>query len=192
MRTHGFRSHVLLVLAGAAGLVISLSWPWYDRAPAPQPDRVADIGDINGPLYGLFHAMRRWVSDASGLSGWHALGPVATAMAALAAVAALSALATSLPALQGIVRDVLRWSAFAVVALVAWRLFDPPGANGVWELRHGALVGAAAALVLVCGALPVASAPRRQRTVTPAYVPPPPPVPVYDTSSSSAPPGSAP
>ena len=54
MRTLGFRTHVMLALAAAAGLVLSLGRPWYAAAPAKHPDKVADIGDINGPLTGFF------------------------------------------------------------------------------------------------------------------------------------------
>jgi hypothetical protein len=192
MRTHGFRTHVLLVLAGAAVLVASLSRPWYARAPKPKPDHTQNIGDVNGPLNGLFHAMVRWVSDSHGVTGWHALGPVGTAIAGLGALAALSALGATTPAVQSVSQDVLRWSAFAVAGLVAWRVFDPPHANDVWELRHGALVAAFAAIMLFAGAMPVASAPRRRRTVTPAYAAPTPPPAVVDTTGSVAPPPGGP
>jgi hypothetical protein len=193
MRTHGFRSHVLFVLAGAAVLVASLSRPWYARAPKPSPaGTTEDIGDVNGPLYGLFHGLQRWVSDSHGSTGWHALGTCAELLAALAGIAALCALCVAVGSLQGLGRDPLRWAALAVAGIVAWRLVDPPGANAAWELRHGALVAAGGALMLLAGALPVAAAPRRARTTTPSYVPPPPPppLPVYDTSGSVAPPGS--
>jgi hypothetical protein len=192
VRTHGFKSHVLLVLAGAAVLLGSLSRPWYARAPRPVPvDQGQDIGDVNGPLNGLFHGMERWVTDSTGLTGWHALGGVGTAIAGLAGLAALCALGAG-AAGANLLRDALRWSAFGVVALVAWRVLDPPGPNDVWELRHGALVAAFAAAMLFAGAMPVADAPRRRRTTTPVYTPPPPPVApaVVDTSASSAPPGS--
>jgi hypothetical protein len=192
MRTHGFRTHVLLVLAGAAVLIGSLSRPWYARAPLPVPtDQTEDIGDVNGPLYGFFHGVERWAINPDGTTGWHALGTVGTAMAGLAMLAALCALGTSTPSLQAVLRDPLRWSAMAVAALVAWRVFDPPGSNDVWELRHGAFVGAFAAAMLFAGAMPVAAAPRRRKVATPVYTPPPPPVApvVVDTTGSSAPPG---
>jgi hypothetical protein len=192
MRTHGFRTHVLLVLAGAAVLVASLARPWYARAPKPVPEQTQDIGDVNGPLYGLFHGMQRWVTDSHGSTGWDALGPWATLLAALAGIAALGALCVAVPSLQGLGRDPLRYCALAAAGIVAWRLVDPPGRNVVWELRHGALVAAGGALMLLAGALPVAAAPRRARRTTPSYVapPPPPPAPVYDTSASVGPPGS--
>jgi hypothetical protein len=191
MRTHGFRTHVLLVLAGAAVVVASLARPWYARAPKPVPEQTQDIGDVNGPLYGLFHGMQRWVTDSHGSTGWESIGPWATLLAAMAGIAAVSALCVATGSLQGLGRDPLRWCALTVAGVVAWRLVDPPGANEVWELRHGALVAAGGALVLLSGALPVAAAPSRTRKVTPTYVPPPPPepLPVYDTSASVAPPG---
>jgi hypothetical protein len=154
MRTHGFRTHVLLVVAGAVGLLASLSRPWYARAPSPRTD---------DPLFGLFHGLQRWVSDSQGVTGSSALGSWATALALLACVSALAGLCATVPSLQGLARDPLRYAALAAAAIVAWRLVDPPHANAAWELRHGALIAAASVLVMVCGALPVANAPRRRR-----------------------------
>jgi hypothetical protein len=175
MRTQGFRTHVLLVLVGAAGVVLSLSRLWYARTPKPVKQADLDIGDVNGPLYGLFHGLQRWVTGTNGDTGWHALGPLASVIAGLAALTAVSALASTLPATQGVVRDPLRYGALALVAIIGWKLVDPPGPNELWELRHGALLGAGAALVLISGAMPVAAAPHRMRTHAPSYMPPPPP-----------------
>src|SRR3954454_24247553 len=61
MRTLGFRTHVLLVLAGAVGVLASLDRPWYGPAPKPLPDN-GDSFDVHGPLYGLIDAIQRWVS----------------------------------------------------------------------------------------------------------------------------------
>ena len=50
MRTLGFRTHVLLAIAGAIGVMYSLSRPWYAAAPPPPKEDDAGIGDIHGPL----------------------------------------------------------------------------------------------------------------------------------------------
>ncbi len=55
MRTLGFRTHVLLAIAGAIGVIYSLSRPWYASAPPPPKEDDAGIGDIHGPL----NAVRR-------------------------------------------------------------------------------------------------------------------------------------
>ena len=187
MRTQGFRTHVLLVLAGVVAVLGSLQRPWYGQAPPPAPEQAAHIGDVNGPLEGFFQGIRRWVSDPSGVTGWDALGTVGQVIAALAVVAALAALGCMAGEIQRFVSEPLRYAAVAVLALVAWKLVDPPGANTAWELRHGALIGAGGAIVLAVCAQSVASAPRRKRVVTPRYVAPPPP-PAYEPPRNSTPP----
>ncbi len=81
----------------------------------------------------------------------------------------------------------LRYASLALAAVVVWRLVDPPGPNQAWELRSGALIALAAALVLTVCAQGVASAPSRRRVVTTRYVAPPPP-PAYDPVGSTSPP----
>jgi hypothetical protein len=185
MRTLGFRTHLVLVLAGAAGLVLSLTRPWY--AAAPVVDKGAGAEDLNGPLYGLFDGMKRWVSDPSGIHGSQALGHWALAIVALAAVATAGALLCLTP-VQSFGRDLLRYGSLAAAAVTLWKLVDSPGPNDVLELRYGAIVGGAFALVLLTCGLAVANAPLRRRVVTPRYQAPPPPV-WNDTAGSTAPPG---
>jgi hypothetical protein len=175
MRTLGFRTHVLLVVAGAMGVLVSLSRVWYDRAPAPAPGTAASIGEVTGPLEGLYHGLQRWATATGGMSGWTALGDSGTALAAFSVVAALGAAACAAPALQGVGRELLRYAALAVFAIAAWRLVDPPGSNATVELRHGALAGAACALMLFTSSMGLANAPLRRRAVAPRYVAPPPP-----------------
>jgi hypothetical protein len=186
MRTLGFRTHVLLALAAAAGLVLSLGRPWYGSPPGKHADKIASIGDINGPLTGFFDGLKRWATSSDGTSGWQALNHWALGLAAMAGVAALGALLLLLPALQMLGRDLLRYGALAAFGIAVWRLVDPPGSNGSFELRHGALAGTAFALILlVCGSA-AASAPLRRRTPQRKFVPPPPP-PAW---GSTGPPGS--
>jgi hypothetical protein len=180
MRTHGFRTHILLVVTGAVAVLAGLSRPWYGRAPKPPTGDVA-IGQVNGPLNGLFEALRRWVTDPSGRTGYHALDTVGEVLGALAVFCAVAALGAMVPAIQRVVAGPLRYAGIAVAGIVAWRLVDPPGPNAVWELRHGALISLAGALVCGICAQTVGSAPSRKRTVTPRYVPPPPP-PAYEPS----------
>jgi hypothetical protein len=185
MRTLGFRTHVILALAAAAGLVLSLSRPWYALAPPKQVEETADIGDINGPLTGFLESLKRWASSPDGTTGWDSLDHWGMALAAMAGVAALGVLMLLVPFLQQLGRDFVRYASFAAMAIAAWKLIDPPGSNAAYELRNGALAAAGFAVMLfTCGSA-AASAPLRRRVPPHSFVPPPPP-PVF---GSSGPPG---
>jgi hypothetical protein len=180
MRTHGFRTHILLVLVGALGAVASLSRPWYGPQPAPSPDNSAAFDQVHGPLYDVLHGARRWVTDSSGTTGWDSLGISGSLLAGIGLIVALAALASILPAVQGIVRDPLRYGAFAMFALCLWRLVDTPGPNDRLELRSGALMAALGSLVAWISAQAVVNAPSRRRAPARTYTPPPPPAYEFD------------
>src|SRR5690348_3781039 len=176
MRTLGFRTHVLLALAAAAGLVLSLGHPWYGPAPKKLPDNgPVPIGDINGPLNGFFDGVKRWLTNSDGTTGWHALDHWAQGIGAMAGVAAIGALMLCSPAMQQLGRDLLRYASLAAFGIVLWKLLDAPGANSTVELRNGALAGAAFALLLLVFGSAAASAPLRRRVPDRKFVPPPPP-----------------
>src|SRR4051794_29833724 len=128
MRTLGFRTHILLVLAGAAGVVASLGRPWYGPAPAPLPDNTDDF-DVHGPLQELLDAMRRWVTEAGGTTGWHALGASGAVIAGLSVAAALCALGCLLPPVQTLVNVPLRYLSFAAFGVTLWRRLRAPAAH---------------------------------------------------------------
>jgi hypothetical protein len=180
MRTLGFRTHVLLAIAGAIGVLFSLTRPWYGAAPPPKEDD-AGIGDIHGPLNQFFDGLKRWSSGNEGVTGWQALdhwGQMVAAMAGAAVVGALICLAV--PALQVLGRDLARYGALAALAIVAWKLVDPPGDNAVWELRIGALLGGVFVVVLFTCASGVANAPLRRKTAQRSTYQAPPPPPAYE------------
>jgi hypothetical protein len=189
MRTLGFRTHVLLAMAAAAGLVASLSRPWFAPVPAAAQSGDDGIGDIHGPLSSFFEGVERWATEATGTTAWAGLDHVGIAMAAMAGLAGLGAFAAMAPRVQAVGREALRYGSLVAVAIVAWKLVDPPGSNAAMELRYGAFVGLGSALILVsCGAevcnSPLLRAKRKRAVYT---VPPPPPA--YESASSSAPPG---
>jgi hypothetical protein len=163
MRTLGFRTHVLLALAAAVGVVAALGRPWYAPAPPPVPEEVDTIGDLTGPIDSLTQAWGRWVGETAGTTGWDALGSWGLALAAVSALAAAGALGCLLPAVQGVAREAVRYGGFACFALAAWRLVDTPGPNEALELRYGAFVAAAAALVVFTSGSAVAAAPIQRR-----------------------------
>jgi hypothetical protein len=159
MRTLGFRTHVLLSMAAAFGVIASLDRPWY--APPPVAQETADpaIGTLHGPVERLADAVSRWFAESAGATGWTALGDWGVALAALAAIAALGAAGCLVPATQGVAREALRYGGLACLALAAWKLLDSPGPNTALELRHGAFVAVGAALLAFTSASAVAAAP---------------------------------
>jgi hypothetical protein len=180
MRTLGFRTHVLLAIAGAIGVLYSLTRPWYAAAPPPPKEDDAGIGDIHGPLNQFFDGAKRWASGGEGMSGRQALDHWAQMIAAMAAVAVVGALlCLALPRAQVLGRDLTRYGSLAALAIVAWKLVDPPGDNGAWELRVGALLGGLFAIVLFTCASGVANAPLRRKLPQRVYSPPPSP-PAYE------------
>lgn len=188
MRTLGFRSNVLIVVAAAVGLLGALGLPWYAPAPAPQPGG-DDIGNLDGPLQALFTGIVRDLGEHTGTRGWDALGTWGTALAGGGLLCAVLAAACTSPALQPLVRDTLRYISLAVAAVALWKLIDSPGPNDVLELRYGAVIGAGSAVVLASCAQAVANAPLRRRVPPPVYTPVAPPVTAWGDGSSAPPPG---
>ena len=181
MRTLGFRTHLLLAIAGAIGVLYSLARPWY--APtAPVSAETADIGDINGPLNAFFDGVKRWATAGDGATGWQALDHWGQMIGAMAACAVLGAILCTVPQVQLLGRDLARYGALAALAIVAWKLVDPPGANEARELRSGALMAGVFAIVLFTCASSVASAPLRRKIPQRTYQAPPPP-PAYGSSA---------
>jgi hypothetical protein len=175
MRTLGFRTHVMLVVAGAIGVLAALGRPWYAAAPPP-PTEDTELFEVHGPLHATLDAMRRWITEAGGLTGWDALGSSASLLAGAAGLAAVCAVGNVLPATQLLVREPLRYLGLVTLGVAAWRLVDSPGPNGELELRLGALGGFVCAAMLCICAQGVANAPNRRRIAPPTYTPPPPPV----------------
>ena len=188
MRTLGLRTHALLAVAAAVGVIAALARPWYAAAPAAEAG--ADgVGSIQGPVDSLASGMERWISQSAGTSGWDALGVWGTVIAALAAATALGALGCLVPALQGLSRELLRYCALACAGVVIWKLVDTPGPNAELELRFGAFVAAAAALIAFSSGSTVAATPLRHRRTAPAAYTAPPVPPRYEAAGSAPPPG---
>jgi hypothetical protein len=168
MRTLGFRTHALLAVAAAIGVIAALAEPWY--APAPQAVAAdgSAIGSIHGPVDGLAAGMQRWVTESAGTGGWDALGIWGTVLAACAGLTALGALGCLVPSLQGLAREALRYGALATFGIALWKLIDTPGPNAAMEPRLGAFIAVGAALIAVSSGSAVAGAPLKRRTA-PAY-----------------------
>ena len=167
MRTLGFRTHSLLTIAAAVGMIAALAEPWYALAPRP-PQADNAIGTIHGPVDGLAAGMQRWVTGGAGTSGWDGLGTWGSVLAGLAALTAIGALGCLIPAIQGAAREALRYGSLAAFGVALWKLIDTPGPNQLMEPRLGAFIAVGAAVVAVTSGSAVASAPLRRRT-SPVY-----------------------
>jgi len=188
MRTLGCRTHALLALAAAVGVIAALGRPWYAAAPVPVEEPTKAIGKLHGPVDGLSAGIARWFSETTGATGWDSLGALGTAIAVMAALTAAGALGCLLPPIQGLAREVLRYSALACFGLVLWKLIDSPGVNQALEPRYGAFVAFAAALIALTSGSAVASAPLARRRLAPVnYASPAAPLP-YESGGSGAPP----
>jgi hypothetical protein len=168
MRTLGFRTHALLTIAAAVGVIAALAEPWYAPAPQVAADAAGAVGTIDGPVDGLAAGMQRWITESAGASGWDGLGTWGSVLAACAALSAVGALGCLIPAIQGVAREALRYGSLATFGIAVWKLIDTPGPNQVMEPRLGAFVAVAAALIAVTSGSAVAGAPLRRRSA-PAF-----------------------
>jgi hypothetical protein len=163
MRTLGFRTHALLTIAAAVGVIASLAEPWFAPAPVEVSQAGDAVGTINGPVDGLAAGMQRWVTETAGVSGWDGLGTWGSILAGLAALSAVAALGCLVPAIQGVAREALRYSSLGMFGVALWKLIDTPGPNQLMEPRVGAFIAVAAALIAVTSGSAVAGAPLRRR-----------------------------
>ena len=163
MRTLGFRTHVLLAVAAAGGVIASLGQPWYAAAPRAVQNGDTSIGSLHGPVEGLSAGIGRWISETSGSTGWEALGTWGAVLAGLAMLTAVGGLGCLVPALQGAAREVLRYGSLGTFGIALWKLIDTPGPNQVMEPRFGAFVATAAALIAATSGGAVAAAPLKRR-----------------------------
>jgi hypothetical protein len=177
MRTIGFRSNILFAIAAACGVIAALGRPWYG-ASVPSTD--------GSQMEKLWTDLGRSVTDPDGVDAWTALQTADKLLAGLAAATVLLLVLALVPALRVHVQALARWCALATVAVVVVKMVDVPGAASTNELRNGAFLGLAAALVLLASAWTVAAAPARRRTPPKSYTPPPPPA--YDRDASYGPP----
>jgi hypothetical protein len=168
MRTLGFRTHALLTIAAAVGVIGALAEPWYAPAPLPVTQAGETFGTIDGPVEGLAAGMQRWLTGSAGASGWDGLGSWGTVLAVLAALTALGALGCLVTPLQGVAREALRYASLGMFGVAVWKLIDTPGPNQLMEPRVGAFVAVAAALIAVTSGSAVASAPLKRRSA-PAF-----------------------
>ncbi len=162
MRTIGFRSNVLFILAAAFGLLAALGRPWY--APAqPQLPSEAGIGDVNGPIEGFFSRLGREVSSTGGTKGWDAFTSTDTILSVLLAIAVITALGTLSAATEQPCREILRLVTLAMLGIVVVKLVNTPDAHGLVERRQGAWIALGVTGIMVSSASTLYAAPLTRR-----------------------------
>ena len=158
MRTIGFRSNVLFILAAAFGLLAALGRPWYARAPA---GRIEDtgIGNVPGDVESFFSRLGREISSSGGTPGWDVFHTTDTLLVGLLAIAVVSALGALIPATEQPAREVLRLVTLAMLGIVVVKLVNTPDEAGLVERRQGAWIALGVTGIMASSAATLYSAP---------------------------------
>jgi hypothetical protein len=135
MRTIGYRSNVLFIVAAAFGLLAALGRPWYGAGPVAHVAEPANAGTVKLPAEGFLSQLWREISSADGLKGWDAFTTTDAIFVGLLAVAVLSALAALLPGTERVAREVLRLVTLAMLGIVVVKLVNTPDEAGLAERR---------------------------------------------------------
>jgi hypothetical protein len=162
MRTIGFRSNVLFIIAASVGLLASLGRAWYAPAPAATPEETR-IGDVHGPVEEFFMRLSREFTTASGTKGWDAFTTTDAILVALVSVAVLSSLAALIPGVERPARELLRLATFAMLGIVVVKLANTPDAAGLVERRQGAWIALGVTGMMASSANTVYNAPLLRR-----------------------------
>jgi hypothetical protein len=169
MRTIGFRSNVLFILAAAFGLIAALGRPWYAPTPAQTPEEVR-IGDVHGPVEDFFARLAREVTTDGGTTGWHAFNTTDVILCVLIGATVLSALATLIPAAQQPARELLRLFTLAMLGIVVVKLVNTPDHIGLVERRQGVWIALGVTGIMASSAATLYSAPlMRRKGARPLY-----------------------
>ena len=167
MRTIGFRSNVLFILAAAFGLLAALARPWY--APAA-PALIGDsgIGSAPSPVEGFVVRITREVSATGGTKGWDAFSSTDTILVALVLVAVVTALGALVPAIEQPCRELLRLVTLAMLGIVVVKLVNTPDATGLVERRQGAWIALGVTGIMASSASALYAAPLTRRKSGPS------------------------
>jgi hypothetical protein len=162
MRTIGFRSNVLFILAAAFGLIAALGRPWYARPPVAGIEDPG-VGSVPGPAKGFFTQLAREVSTNGGTTGWHAFSSVDTILVALVAITVVSALGALAPGIERPARALLRVVTLAMLGIVVVKLVNTPDAAGLDERRQGIWIALGVTGIMAASAAHLYSAPFARR-----------------------------
>jgi len=188
MRTIGFRSNVLFIVAAAAGLLASLGRPWYAPAPVVTPEE-ARIGDVQGPVESFFLRLGREIGEGAGTKGWDAFTSTDMILAVLAVFAIVSAIGAVTPGIEQPAREVLRLVTLAMLGIVVVKLVNTPDGAGLVERRQGAWIALGVTGIMASSGSTLYSAPLARRKRGPSLydspIVPPPRSTVFDAPGSS-------
>jgi hypothetical protein len=173
MRTIGFRSNVLFIIAASVGLLASLGRPWYAKAPVLTPEEVR-IGDVQGPVEQFFSRLAREFTTKNGTTGWDAFSSTDTILTVLVVIAIVSALGTMIVAVEQPCREILRLVTLAMLGIVVVKLANTPDGVGLVERRQGAWIALGVTGIMASSAATLYGAPLARRSKgRPLYETPP-------------------
>ena len=173
MRTIGFRSNVLFIIAASAGLLAALGRPWYARSPVRTAEE-ARIGDVQGPVEQFFSRLAREFTSEDGVTGWAAFHTTDTILAVLVAIAVVTALGTLIVGIEQPCREVLRIVTLAMLGIVVVKLANTPDGVGLVERRQGAWIALGVTGIMASSASTLYNAPlHRKKTTRSLYQAPP-------------------
>jgi hypothetical protein len=164
MRTIGFRSQVLFIIAAAVGLLAALGRPWYAGAPVLTPEETR-IGDVNGPVEEFFSRLAREFTSDGGSTGWAAFTTTDMILAVLVSIAVLSALGALIPAIEQPAREALRLVTLAMLGIVVVKLVNTPDGVGLVERRQGAWIALGVTGIMASAGNTICNAPLARRKV---------------------------
>jgi len=173
MRTIGFRSNVLFVIAAAVGLIAALGRPWYAGTPALTPEE-ARIGDVQGPVEQFFSRLAREFTTDQGTTGWAAFHSTDTILVVLVVIAIVTALGSMVAGIEQPCREVLRLVTLAMLGIVVVKLANTPDSVGLVERRQGAWIALGVTGIMASSASTLYNAPvRRKKKTRSLYEKPP-------------------
>jgi hypothetical protein len=164
MRTIGFRSQVLFIIAAAVGLLAALGRPWYAGAAVLTPEETR-VGDVNGPVEDFFSRLAREFTSDGGSTGWQAFTTTDSILAVLVSIAVLSALAALIPAIEQPAREALRLVTLAMLGIVVVKLVNTPDSVGLVERRQGAWIALGVTGIMASAGNTICNAPLARRKV---------------------------
>jgi hypothetical protein len=165
MRTIGFRSNVLFIIAAAFGLIASLGRPWYAHSPVQTAEQ-ARIGDVQGPVEAFFSRLAREFTTDTGTTGWNAFTSTDTILVVLVVIAVVTALGTLVIGIEQPCREVLRLVTLGMLGIVVVKLANTPDSVGLVERRQGAWIALGVAGIMASSASTLYSAPLRRKKKT--------------------------
>jgi hypothetical protein len=192
MRTIGFRSNVLFIIASAFGLLAALGRPWYAPGMAATVEE-ARIGDVQGPVESFFARLWREIASEGGTKGWDAFTSTDVLLILLLGIAVATAIGALIPGIERPARLVLRLVTLAMLGIVVVKLVNTPDAAGLVERRQGVWIALGVTGIMASSASTLYGAPLARTKRGPSlYDSPGLPVPTRSTAFDSPGPSTLP